>query len=88
MLCEFCYIIVVVLTLYFFFLKLEISSAAAREQLANETLLKVDLENRCQSLMEELEFRKNMYEKVNAFISRIHIFKGKMTTRGHSRILK
>ncbi|KFR11144.1 Lamin-B1, partial [Opisthocomus hoazin] len=44
-------------------LELEISSAAAREQLANETLLKVDLENRCQSLMEELEFRKNMYEK-------------------------
>uniref|UniRef100_A0A8C6YK93 Lamin B1 n=1 Tax=Nothoprocta perdicaria TaxID=30464 RepID=A0A8C6YK93_NOTPE len=27
------------------------------------TLLKVDLENRCQSLIEDLEFRKNMYEE-------------------------
>ncbi|XP_050768539.1 lamin-B1 [Gymnogyps californianus] len=46
--------------------QLEVSVAAAREQLANETLLKVDLENRCQSLIEDLEFRKNMYEeKIN-----------------------
>ncbi|KAF1631215.1 Lamin-B1, partial [Eudyptes filholi] len=43
--------------------QLEISLAAAKEQLANETLLKVDLENRCQSLIEDLEFRKNMYEE-------------------------
>ena len=87
MLCEFCYIIIVVLIL-FFFLKLEISVAAAREQLANETLLKVDLENRCQSLIEDLEFRKNMYEEVNTLISRLHIVKGKMTTGVHSRMLK
>ncbi|NXF54947.1 LMNB1 protein, partial [Oceanites oceanicus] len=43
--------------------QLEISLAAAKEQLANETLQKVDLENRCQSLIEDLEFRKNMYEE-------------------------
>lgn len=46
----------------------------------NETLQKVDLENRCQSLVEDLEFRKNMYEEVNAFVSRINIFKGKKAT--------
>ncbi|XP_059690005.1 lamin-B1 [Gavia stellata] len=44
-------------------LQLEVSLAAAKEQLANETLLKVNLENRCQSLTEDLEFRKNMYEE-------------------------
>ncbi|NWR73638.1 LMNB1 protein, partial [Centropus unirufus] len=44
-------------------LQLESSLAAAKDQLANETLLKVDLENRCQSLIEDLEFRKNMYEE-------------------------
>ncbi|KAK2511466.1 Lmnb1 [Columba guinea] len=43
--------------------QLEVSLAAAKEQLANETLLKVDLENRCQSLAEDLEFRKNIYEE-------------------------
>ncbi|NXL50929.1 LMNB1 protein, partial [Podilymbus podiceps] len=43
--------------------QLEISLAAVKEQLANETLQKVDLENRCQSLIEDLEFRKNMYEE-------------------------
>ncbi|KAM9262731.1 lamin-B1 [Morus bassanus] len=43
--------------------QLEFSLAAAIDQLANETLLKVDLENRCQSLLEDLEFRKNMYEE-------------------------
>ncbi|XP_074993093.1 lamin-B1-like [Calonectris borealis] len=44
-------------------LALEISLAAAKEQLANETLLKADLENRCQSPTEDLEFRKTMYEE-------------------------
>ncbi|CAH7021252.1 Lmnb1 [Phodopus roborovskii] len=43
--------------------KLEASLSAAKKQLADETLLKVDLENRCQSLTEDLEFRKNMYEE-------------------------
>uniref|UniRef100_A0A8C5C490 Lamin B2 n=1 Tax=Gadus morhua TaxID=8049 RepID=A0A8C5C490_GADMO len=32
-------------------------------QLEAETLMRVDLENRCQSLSEELEFRKNMFEE-------------------------
>ncbi|XP_057346618.1 lamin-B1 [Manis pentadactyla] len=43
--------------------QLEASLAAAKKQLADETLLKVDLENHCQSLSEDLEFRKNMYEE-------------------------
>ncbi|NXF41798.1 LMNB1 protein, partial [Nyctibius bracteatus] len=43
--------------------QLELAAAAAQEQLESETLLKVDLENRCQSLIEDLEFRKNMYEE-------------------------
>ncbi|KAK4816358.1 hypothetical protein QYF61_015672, partial [Mycteria americana] len=43
--------------------KLEASLSAAKERLAQEILQKVDLENRCQSLTEDLEFRKNMYEE-------------------------
>lgn len=43
--------------------ELETSLASARKQLGDETLLRVDLENRCQSLVEELEFRKNMFEE-------------------------
>lgn len=31
--------------------------------------MRVDLENRCQSLMEELEFRKNMFEEVSGLFS-------------------
>jgi len=64
-LCEFCYIIIVLNFSVFFFIKLEVSLAAAKKELADETLQKVDLENRCQSLIEDLEFRKNMYEEVN-----------------------
>uniref|UniRef100_A0A8C2TNG5 Lamin B1 n=1 Tax=Coturnix japonica TaxID=93934 RepID=A0A8C2TNG5_COTJA len=43
--------------------QLKVSLAAAKKELADETLQKVDLENRCQSLIEDLEFRKNMYEE-------------------------
>ncbi|NWQ72372.1 LMNB1 protein, partial [Neopipo cinnamomea] len=43
--------------------QLEASLAAVKDQLVRETLQKVDLENRCQSLTEDLEFRKNMYEE-------------------------
>lgn len=46
---------------------MEASLTAAKKQLADETLLKVDLENRCQSLTEDLEFRKNMYEEVTMY---------------------
>ncbi|KAM9167389.1 lamin-B1 [Mergus octosetaceus] len=45
------------------FAQLEASLAALKKQLADETLTKVDLENRCQSLLEDLEFRKNMFEE-------------------------
>ncbi|XP_021236705.1 lamin-B1 [Numida meleagris] len=43
--------------------QLEVSLAAVKKELADGTLQKVDLENRCQSLIEDLEFRKNMYEE-------------------------
>uniref|UniRef100_A0A7N6BYP5 Lamin B2 n=1 Tax=Anabas testudineus TaxID=64144 RepID=A0A7N6BYP5_ANATE len=43
--------------------KAEESHDVAKRQLEAETLMRVDLENRCQSLMEELEFRKNMFEE-------------------------
>ncbi|XP_072515125.1 lamin-B1 [Salminus brasiliensis] len=43
--------------------ELEASLGSAKKQLGDETLLRVDLENRCQSLVEELEFRKNMFEE-------------------------
>ncbi|NXU50143.1 LMNB1 protein, partial [Turnix velox] len=47
--------------------QLEASLVATRQYLSSETLLKVDLENRCQSLVEDMEFRKNMYEEeINA----------------------
>lgn len=44
--------------------KAEDSHAVAKRQLEAETLMRVDLENRCQSLSEELEFRKSMFDEV------------------------
>nr|AAC31543.1 lamin B1 [Xenopus laevis] len=43
--------------------QLESALALAKKQLEEEILIKVDLENRCQSLIEELDFRKNIYEE-------------------------
>ncbi|XP_077391288.1 lamin-B2 isoform X2 [Festucalex cinctus] len=43
--------------------KAEDSRAVSKRQLEDETLKRVDFENRCQSLAEELEFRKNMFEE-------------------------
>ncbi|XP_072100077.1 lamin-B2 [Mobula birostris] len=43
--------------------KAESSLAAAKKQLEGETLMRVDLENQCQSLSEELAFRKNVFEE-------------------------
>ncbi|XP_078279729.1 lamin-B2 [Rhinoraja longicauda] len=43
--------------------KAESSLAAAKKQLEGETLMRVDLENQCQSLKEELAFRKNVFEE-------------------------
>uniref|UniRef100_A0A8C1T9Y4 Lamin B2 n=1 Tax=Cyprinus carpio TaxID=7962 RepID=A0A8C1T9Y4_CYPCA len=40
--------------------KAEDAHAVAKKQLETETLARVDVENRCQSLAEELEFRKNL----------------------------
>lgn len=36
----------------------------AKKQLEKETLMRVDLENRCQSLQEELGFSKSVFEEV------------------------
>ncbi|XP_044774570.1 lamin-B2 [Neomonachus schauinslandi] len=43
--------------------KAEDGHAVAKKQLEKETLMRVDLENRCQSLQEELDFRKNVFEE-------------------------
>lgn len=43
--------------------KAEDGHAVAKRQLETETLMRVDLENRCQSLSEDLEFRKSMFEE-------------------------
>ncbi|XP_053490245.1 lamin-B2 [Ictalurus furcatus] len=43
--------------------KAEDAHAVAKKQLETETLIRVDVENRCQSLSEELEFRKSMFEE-------------------------
>ncbi|XP_003965093.2 lamin-B1 isoform X1 [Takifugu rubripes] len=43
--------------------ELDVGLAKAKKQLADEMLLRVDLENRCQSLTEEMDFRKNIYEE-------------------------
>uniref|UniRef100_A0A673N7E7 Lamin-B2-like n=1 Tax=Sinocyclocheilus rhinocerous TaxID=307959 RepID=A0A673N7E7_9TELE len=43
--------------------KAEDAHGVAKKQLEAETLMRVDLENRCQSLAEELEFRKSMFEE-------------------------
>lgn len=37
----------------------------AKKQLEKETLMRVDLENRCQSLQEELGFNKSVFEEVS-----------------------
>uniref|UniRef100_A0A8C3AM77 Lamin B2 n=1 Tax=Cyclopterus lumpus TaxID=8103 RepID=A0A8C3AM77_CYCLU len=41
----------------------DIKSLLAKRQLEAETLMRVDLDNRCQSLTEELAFRKGMFEE-------------------------
>ena len=44
--------------------------AIAKKQLEEETLMRVDLENRFQSLKEELLFKNQVYEQVySAFVS-------------------
>lgn len=46
--------------------------AVARQQLEKETLMRVDLENRRQSLQEELDFRKNVFEEVRPAGAALH----------------
>lgn len=47
-------------------LQAEDAHAVAKKQLEGETLMRVDLENRCQSLTEDLQFRKSMFEEVGS----------------------
>ncbi|KAK0137864.1 Lamin-B1 [Merluccius polli] len=42
--------------------ELDVGLSQSKSHLAEETLMRVDLENRCQSLVEELEFRKSLYD--------------------------
>ncbi|KAM6289436.1 lamin-B1 [Aegotheles albertisi] len=67
---------------------LQAALTAAKDQLADETLKKIDLENRCQTLAEDLEFRKSMHKEVNASVSRIHIFRGKKTAEYENKLAK
>lgn len=46
------------------FSQAEDGHAVAKKQLEKETLMRVDLENRCQSLQEELAFSKSVFEEV------------------------
>jgi chromosome segregation ATPase len=43
--------------------KLEKQLATVRKQLQEETLLRVDLENRIQSLREDVQFKQQVHEK-------------------------
>ncbi|KAJ8261498.1 hypothetical protein COCON_G00172210 [Conger conger] len=52
--------------------ELDAGLVSAKKQLGEETLMRVDLENRCQSLSEELEFRKNMFEEEIKDVRRRH----------------
>uniref|UniRef100_A0A3Q0RIY1 Lamin B1 n=1 Tax=Amphilophus citrinellus TaxID=61819 RepID=A0A3Q0RIY1_AMPCI len=49
--------------IFFFPLILDAGLAQTKKHLSDEMLLRVDLENRCQSLTEELDFRKSMHEE-------------------------
>lgn len=46
------------------FCQLDTGLAQAKKHLADEMLLRIDLENRCQSLTEEMDFRKSVHEEV------------------------
>lgn len=48
--------------------------AVAKRQLEAETLMRVDLENRCQSLSEDLDFRRNMFDEVSLHQSQTRRF--------------
>lgn len=51
-------------------LQAEDAHGVAKKQLEDETLLRVDAENRSQSLQEELEFRKSMFEEVSTWLNK------------------
>ncbi|MCL4115318.1 UNVERIFIED_CONTAM: hypothetical protein GTU68_018352 [Idotea baltica] len=54
--------------------KLTRQLSEAKKQLEGETLMRVDLENRCQSLKEELHFKQQVYEKqVNETRTKRHV---------------
>ncbi|CAN9500869.1 unnamed protein product [Ophioblennius macclurei] len=52
--------------------KAEDGHAVAKRQLEAETLMRVDLENRCQSLSEELQFQKNVFDQELLESRRVH----------------
>lgn len=66
------YELLIILFLFFLYLKklkgelanLERQLAHAKKQLEDETLLRVDLQNRLQSTKEDLQFKTQMFEQV------------------------
>uniref|UniRef100_A0A3B5MDG0 Uncharacterized protein n=1 Tax=Xiphophorus couchianus TaxID=32473 RepID=A0A3B5MDG0_9TELE len=44
--------------------EMETGLSQAKKELSDEMLMRIDLENRCQSLGEEMDFRKSMHEEV------------------------
>uniref|UniRef100_A0A674AZT8 Lamin B2 n=1 Tax=Salmo trutta TaxID=8032 RepID=A0A674AZT8_SALTR len=55
--------VTLVLTHHVLCFQAEDAHSVAKKQLETETLMRVDLENRCQSLTEELQFRKSMFDE-------------------------
>jgi len=48
---------------------LELALSNSRAQLQDETLRRVDAENRLQTMKEELEFQKSIYDEVSATLT-------------------
>uniref|UniRef100_A0A6I8SGH8 Lamin B2 n=1 Tax=Xenopus tropicalis TaxID=8364 RepID=A0A6I8SGH8_XENTR len=63
--------------------KAEDAHAVAKKQLEKETLMRVDFENRIQSLQEEMDFRKNIYEEESRETRKRHERRIVEVDRGH-----
>ncbi|NP_001080947.1 lamin B2 S homeolog [Xenopus laevis] len=63
--------------------KAEDAHAVAKKQLEKETLMRIDFENRIQSLQEEMDFRKNIYEEESRETRNRHERRIVEVDRGH-----
>ena len=55
------------------FASIEKQLATAKKQLEDETVARVDLENRLQSLKEELAFKDQVHEQVGAVVVQMRV---------------